>query len=150
MAKELNVPVLVLSQLNRSVETRGGLKRPQLSDLRESGAIEQDADMVIFIYRPEYYEMLEGEDGEDLRGKGEIIIAKHRNGSLDSVFLRFIGKYIKFTDVYSNEMDPSAGISPDGSFDNSGGTKRVKSKMNEIPDDQAFNSGEAGDESIPY
>jgi replicative DNA helicase len=150
LAKELNVPVLVLSQLNRSVETRGGLKRPQLSDLRESGAIEQDADMVIFIYRPEYYDMLEGEDGEDLRGKGEIIIAKHRNGSLDSVFLKFIGKYIKFTDIYSNEMDPGAGMSPDGSFDNTGGNKIVKSKMNEIPDDQPYNSGEISNEGTPF
>ena len=149
LAKELHVPVLVLSQLNRSVETRGGLKKPQLSDLRESGAIEQDADMVIFIYRPEYYDMLEGEDGQDLRGKGEIIIAKHRNGSLDSVFLKFIGKYIKFADIFSQEMDPSAGMTPDNSFDNSG-TKRVKSKMNDIPDDQPYTSEDINDEAIPY
>ncbi len=99
LAKELNVPVLVLSQLNRSVETRGGNKRPQLSDLRESGAIEQDADMVVFIYRPAYYDILTDENGNDLTNKGEIIIAKHRNGSLDSVYLNFIGKYIKFTDA---------------------------------------------------
>lgn len=96
LAKELNVPVLVLSQLSRAVETRGGNKRPQLSDLRESGAIEQDADMVIFIYRPEYYDLLAD---DEVKGKGEIIIAKHRNGSLDSVFLNFIGEYIKFTDA---------------------------------------------------
>ncbi len=99
LAKELNVPVLVLSQLNRSVETRGGNKRPQLSDLRESGAIEQDADMVVFIYRPAYYDILTDDNGNDLTNKGEIIIAKHRNGSLDSVYLNFIGKYIKFTDA---------------------------------------------------
>ena len=147
LAKELNVPVLVLSQLNRSVETRGGLKKPMLSDLRESGAIEQDADMVIFIYRPEYYDILEGEDGEDLRGKGEIIIAKHRNGSLDSVFLKFIGKYIKFTDLYTHDMDPSAGMNPDGSFEN--GNKRIKSKMNDIPDEQ-ITSGDISDEGIPF
>jgi replicative DNA helicase len=148
LAKELNVPVLVLSQLNRSVETRGGLKKPMLSDLRESGAIEQDADMVIFIYRPEYYDILEGEDGEDLRGKGEIIIAKHRNGSLDSVFLKFIGKYIKFTDLYSHDLDVGVGMSPDGSFD-LGGNKRVKSKMNELPDESVL-SGDISNEANPF
>ena len=148
LAKELNVPVLVLSQLNRSVETRGGLKKPMLSDLRESGAIEQDADMVIFIYRPEYYDILEGEDGQDLRGKGEIIIAKHRNGSLDSVFLKFIGKYIKFTDLYSHDLDVGDGMSPDGSFD-IGGNKRVKSKMNELPDENVL-SGGINDEGNPF
>lgn len=99
LAKELNVPVLVLSQLSRAVETRGGNKRPQLSDLRESGAIEQDADMVIFIYRPAYYDILDDGQGTDLTNLGEIIIAKHRNGSLDSVMLNFVGKYIKFTDA---------------------------------------------------
>ena len=99
LAKELNVPVLALSQLNRSVETRGGSKRPQLSDLRESGSIEQDADIVSFIYRPEYYGILEGEDGQSLKGMAEIIIAKHRNGGLGTINLKFVGEFTKFEDM---------------------------------------------------
>jgi replicative DNA helicase len=98
IAKELNVPVIALSQLSRGVETRGGDKRPQLSDLRESGSIEQDADMVIFLYRPEYYKITEDEDGNPTQGMGEMIISKHRNGSTGSVKLKFIGKYTKFAD----------------------------------------------------
>ncbi|MHA7878016.1 MAG: replicative DNA helicase [Bacteroidota bacterium] len=98
IAKELNVPVIVGSQLSRAVETRGGNKRPQLSDLRESGSIEQDADMVLFLYRPEYYGMTEDEEGNPTQGMAEVIVAKHRNGSLDSVILKFIGKYTQFTD----------------------------------------------------
>jgi len=104
LAKELSVPVIALSQLSRAVETRGGDKRPQLSDLRESGAIEQDADMVIFLYRPEYYKIDQDEMGNSLKGVGEVIIAKHRNGSLDSVFLKFIGKYTKFGDLENNDF----------------------------------------------
>lgn len=98
LAKELNVPVIALSQLSRAVEIRGGTKRPQLSDLRESGSLEQDSDMVAFIYRPEYYQILEDEDGQSLKGVAEIIVAKHRNGSLRTVKLGFIGKYTKFFD----------------------------------------------------
>jgi replicative DNA helicase len=104
LAKELNCPVIALSQLSRAVETRGGDKRPQLSDLRESGSIEQDADMVMFLYRPEYYGILQGENGEPLQGVGEVIIAKHRNGSLDTVQLKFIGKYTRFTDLDGPSM----------------------------------------------
>ncbi|MDH5607867.1 MAG: replicative DNA helicase [Cyclobacteriaceae bacterium] len=99
IAKELNVPVLALSQLSRAVETRGGDKKPQLSDLRESGSIEQDADMVMFLYRPEYYGITQGEDGMPLNGMGEVIIAKHRNGRTDTVQLKFIGKFTKFADL---------------------------------------------------
>ena len=102
LAKELSVPVIALSQLSRAVETRGGDKKPQLSDLRESGAIEQDADMVMFLYRPEYYGITEDEEGQPTAGVGEVIIAKHRNGSLETVKLRFIGKYTKFTDLEMN------------------------------------------------
>jgi len=148
LAKELNVPVLVLSQLNRSVETRGGLKKPQLSDLRESGAIEQDADMVIFIYRPEYYDMLEGDNGEDLRGKGEIIIAKHRNGSLDSVFLKFIGQYIKFVDLTSFEMG-GEGMSADENFESSG-PKIIRSRMNDLPDDESPSGNQTFVDDTPF
>ncbi len=105
LSKEINVPVLALSQLSRAVETRGGDKRPQLSDLRESGSIEQDADMVIFLYRPEYYKITEDEKGNSTEGLGEVIIAKNRAGTLETVPLQFIGKYTKFTDFgtgYSN------------------------------------------------
>ena len=101
LAKELDVPVIALSQLSRAVETRGGSKRPQLSDLRESGAIEQDADIVTFIYRPDYYEM---EDEESVRGISEIIVAKHRNGALDTVKLRFVADYAKFMSVDSMDF----------------------------------------------
>ena len=110
LAKELNVPVIALSQLSRAVETRGGSKRPQLSDLRESGAIEQDADIVSFIYRPEYYQILEDESGQSLKGVAEVIIAKHRNGALDTVKLRFTDKFAKFSDLGDPNFDdfPSA------------------------------------------
>ncbi len=101
IAKELNVPVLALSQLSRSVETRGGDKKPQLSDLRESGSIEQDADIVMFLYRPEYYKITVDEEGLPTQGVGEVILAKHRNGSTGNVKLKFIGKYTKFADLDS-------------------------------------------------
>lgn len=99
LAKELDIPIIALSQLNRGVESRIGIegKKPQLSDLRESGAIEQDADMVCFIHRPEYYRIYTDEkNNKDLRGLGQIIVAKHRNGATDEVWLRFIGKYARF------------------------------------------------------
>ncbi len=98
LAKELNIPILALSQLNRGVESREGVegKRPQLSDLRESGAIEQDADMVCFIHRPEYYKIYQDDKGNDLRGMAEIIIAKHRNGATGDVLLRFKGEFARF------------------------------------------------------
>ena len=101
LAKELNIPVLALSQLNPTVENRDGLegKRPQLSDLRESGAIEQDADMVLFVHRPEYYRLFQDEKGNDLRGKAQIIIAKHRKGSTGDVLLNFKGEYTRFDNI---------------------------------------------------
>jgi replicative DNA helicase len=101
LAKELEVPVVALSQLSRAVETRGGSKRPLLSDLRESGAIEQDADIVSFIYRPEYYGLTEWDDEErtPCEGQAEFIVAKHRNGGLDNIKLKFIGRLAKFTDL---------------------------------------------------
>src|SRR3546814_7055605 len=92
------VPVIALSQLSREVEKRGGNRRPILSDLRESGSIEQDADMVIFINRPEYYGLTENEEGMPTQGLAEIIISKHRNGEVTDVNLRYINKYVKFTD----------------------------------------------------
>jgi replicative DNA helicase len=98
LAKELNIPVIALSQLNRSVEMRTGNKRPQLSDLRESGAIEQDADVVLFIHRPEKYGLLEFDDGTSSVGMAEVIIAKHRNGALGDVRLQFKDYLAKFCD----------------------------------------------------
>ena len=107
LAKELNIPVLALSQLNRGVESRVGAegKRPQLSDLRESGAIEQDADMVIFLHRPEYYHILMSEDGLiDYQGKAEVVISKHRKGATGIIMMNFKGEYTRF----ENSDDPSA------------------------------------------
>src|SRR4029077_3326247 len=114
LAKELNVPIIALSQLSRAVEQRGGAKRPQLSDLRESGAIEQDADMVLFVYRQDYY----GADGagDAPPDTAEVIIAKHRNGPLDSVHLKFQKEFAKFveyepslSDYHHYESDPGDG-----------------------------------------
>jgi len=101
LAKELSIPVIALSQLSRAVETRGGSKRPLLSDLRESGAIEQDADIVSFIYRPEYYKIDEWDDEErsPTAGQGEFIVAKHRNGGLENIRLKFVGHLGKFDNL---------------------------------------------------
>ncbi len=98
IAKELNVPVIALSQLSRAVETRGGDKKPMLSDLRESGAIEQDADMVLFLYRPEYYGFDQDDQGNPTAGVAEVIIAKHRHGAIGTIRTRFISSLAKFTD----------------------------------------------------
>lgn len=109
LAKELNVPVIALSQLSRAVETRGSSKRPLLSDLRESGAIEQDADIVSFLYRPEYYKIEEWDDDEasPTAGQAEIMIAKHRNGGIENIRLKFIGHLGKFDnlDDFSGSYD---------------------------------------------
>lgn len=104
LAKELNIPVIALSQLNRGLEARTGAdgKRPMLSDLRESGAIEQDADMVIFVHRPEKFGLTQGPNGEDYLGKAEIIIAKHRKGATDTVLLDFKGEYTRFENPEDN------------------------------------------------
>ncbi len=103
LAKELNIPILALSQLNRTVEYRDNNKekgnegkRPQLSDLRESGAIEQDADMVLFVHRPEYYHIYDDGKGNDMHGMAQIIIAKHRKGATGDVLLNFKGEYTRF------------------------------------------------------
>lgn len=109
IAKELDVPVIALSQLNRSVETRHANKRPQLSDLRESGAIEQDADIVIFIHRPEKYGITEDEDGNSTHGLAQIIIAKHRNGSVEDVNLRFRQEFARFEDIEAIDIDSLSG-----------------------------------------
>jgi len=120
IAKELNVPIIALSQLSRAVETRGGAKRPQLSDLRESGAIEQDADIVMFIHRPDYYGLTD--DNPELKGMTDIIIAKHRNGEVRDVQMRFRNSEVKFVDITDSSLsaDPFS----------SDGVETISSKMN--------------------
>jgi replicative DNA helicase len=132
VAKELDVPIIALSQLNRSVETRSGNKRPQLSDLRESGAIEQDADLVLFIHRPEKYGFTEDEDGNSLKNLAEIIVAKHRNGALGDVPLKFRDEYAKYTEL----DDPEYDVSPDSDQPSA---ITYGSKMNQESDDSSGN-----------
>ncbi|MEI7499112.1 MAG: replicative DNA helicase [Bacteroidota bacterium] len=130
LAKELNIPVIALSQLSRAPEKRSAAAKPILSDLRESGSIEQDADMVLFIYRPEYYKIDVDESGDSTSGVAEVSIAKNRNGPLKDVRLRFVSKYAKFVDA---EMDysPVVPIPSNALFDGSVRTRTVMSKMND-------------------
>lgn len=141
LAKELEVPVIALSQLSRAVETRGGDKRPQLSDLRESGAIEQDADLVMFIHRPEYYNITEDETGMSTAGVAELIIAKHRNGPINSAKTRYIGQYTKFADLDTLDQNvdygsADAGIKPSQDFGSSSVIKQ--SQKWDIDEDHPF------------
>jgi len=140
IAKELDIPIIALSQLSRAVETRGGDKRPMLSDLRESGAIEQDADIVCFLYRPEYYKIHEDEHGSTL-GIGEVIVAKHRNGAVDTVRLRFIPELAKFADLESMSGNFGGdGTGSDGFDPNPFRTITRPSRMN---DDTSFDDNSA-------
>ena len=143
LAKELNVPIIALSQLSRAVEQRGskeGSRVPQLSDLRESGAIEQDADMVMFLYRPEYYDVTQSAEGENIKGLTEVKIAKHRNGSLETVKLKALLHIQKFTnwdeDPYSGIGLPSGGWRP---VDDAGGGEKLYiqtgSRMNDLQEE---------------
>lgn len=155
IAKELSVPVIALSQLSRAVETRGGDKRPQLSDLRESGSIEQDADMVMFLYRPEYYGITQDESGMPTQSMGEVIIAKHRNGSLDTVQLKFIGKYTKFTDLDMGGFGDGFGQAfPKGggvqTFESNAGTMTFGSKINNPGEEQAGPDDPPPDDGAPF
>lgn len=137
LSKELEVPVLALSQLSREVEKRGGTKKPQLSDLRESGAIEQDADIVMFIYRPEYYDITEDDKGSTL-GMADIILAKHRSGATGECRLKFIKQFARFDnrDVVDTEGlgSGAGGFAANENFDQgspmNGGTMIVDSRMN--------------------
>ncbi len=149
LAKELDVPVIALSQLNRSVETRpGNNKKPMLSDLRESGAIEQDADLVGFIYRPEYYQILEDELGNSTEGKAMIIIAKHRNGATDDVWLAFRRQFARFENLESTAFGDFSNsdnlIQPNKDFEQGESFITVSSKMNtddydpNLPGDPSF------------
>ncbi|MBR9860307.1 replicative DNA helicase [bacterium] len=122
LAKELDVPVIALAQLSRAVEQRQD-KRPVLSDLRESGSIEQDADLVTFIYRPDYYGVTQDEEGNDISGMAELIIRKHRNGQTATIPLKFISKFGKFADwEYNGYGDETFS---DNSF-------TIESKMNDM------------------
>ena len=145
IAKELDIPVIALSQLNRSVEGRSGIqgKRPHLADLRESGAIEQDADIVAFIHRPEYYGFREDTEGNSLVGLAEIIIAKHRNGALDDIQLTFKKEFAKFV-----EQDTYLSLD---------GLQIIQSKMNEdsadidaVYNSPSFPAGEMNDVQAPF
>lgn len=126
IAKELDVPIIALSQLSRAVEQRGGSKRPQLSDLRESGAIEQDADVVMFIYRPDMAGITQDEQGNSTEGMAEIIIAKHRNGRIDSAHLMFVPHLAKFIEPNSNVVQETTWS------DNVTHTVNRESRMNEF------------------
>ncbi|MBQ0016910.1 MAG: replicative DNA helicase [Bacteroidales bacterium] len=154
LSKELGIPVLALSQLSRAVETRGGSKEPQLSDLRESGAIEQDADIVMFVYRPEYYGLDEDDKGSTL-GKADIILAKHRSGSTGKVRTKFIGKFARFENDDSGSVDSGFGTMPMGSgFDDRSQTAiTIPSRMNS---DVSSDLGSGGafppvpDDDVPF
>lgn len=158
LAKELDVPIIALSQLSRQVENRGGDKRPMLSDLRESGSIEQDADMVLFLYRPEYYGNEVFEDGSSTQGICEVIISKQRNGPVGEVRLEFIKEYGRFKDFQSAmgmgsfETGPTYGASLDPAGGGETGSLTMPSKMNTPADDEPFDfDDEPTDENgIPF
>lgn len=155
IAKELNVPIIALSQLSRSVEQRGGDKRPVLSDLRESGAIEQDADIVSFIYRPEYYGFIQDEEGNSNQGVGEIIVAKHRNGALDRVRLRFIGEYARFDNIqtYAEDINvpTQTNLQANTGFDAPAQSSyTIPSRMNETFDEESSDFGRDLEDTPPF
>jgi replicative DNA helicase len=121
LARELEVPIMALSQLSRAVETRGGDRRPQLSDLRESGSLEQDADVVLFLYRPEYYGILQDEEGRPTQGITEVIIGKQRNGPVGTLRLRFLNEYMRFLSLEAPPLPtPTNGL-------------KLSSRANELP-----------------
>ncbi|MBA2249262.1 MAG: replicative DNA helicase [Chitinophagaceae bacterium] len=149
LAKELEVPIIALSQLSREVEKRGakdGQKIPQLSDLRESGAIEQDADMVMFLYRPEYYDITSNELGESNKGETHVRIAKHRNGQLDTIKLKALLHIQKFVEEdgadYNNPMPAGGSWKPIKDVEGDGAKLYIQkgSKMNdgEFDDETPF------------
>lgn len=156
LAKELDVPVIALSQLSRAVETRGGSKRPVLSDLRESGAIEQDADIVSFIYRPEYYKIEQWDDEEQAptTDQAEIIVAKHRNGSTEDVRLKFVGRFGKFEDLETmeipTEIESRMGLGDDDPFGDGGHFPSPNEAFGSAMNDNEFMSDDNYDDGIPY
>jgi replicative DNA helicase len=146
LAKDLNVPVIALSQLSREVEKRAGMKRPQLSDLRESGSIEQDADLVMFIFRPEYYQMDQFENGDPAKGLAEIMIQKNRHGPTDNIRVKFQSQYTKFTDVEeSYQFDNQAeNLHPNENFNT------FEASFNNDDTDYSGDSDISPDNTLPY
>lgn len=148
LAKELNVPIIILSQMNRGVESREGIgdKRPQLTDLRDSGTLCDEADMVCFIHRPEYYKIFQDDKGNDLRGMAEIIIAKHRNGAVGDVLLQFKGEISRFSNPDDDMCIPMPGEQE--------GTSLLRSRINpnRQQEDPKNNSvdGFKSDEPLPF
>lgn len=155
LAKELSVPVLALSQLSREVEKRKeGNKMPQLSDLRESGAIEQDADLVMFLYRPEYYEITANEMGESVLGETHVRIAKHRNGALENIKLKMLHKIQKFVEMEEDNFGfdhPFAGMrNRGGGIENDQARLYIQkgSRMNDM--DFTDEQGDLSPEDAPF
>jgi replicative DNA helicase len=157
LAKELNVPVIALAQLSRAVEQRGGNKRPQLSDLRESGSIEQDADVVCFLYRPEYYGITADEEGKPTEGIGEVIIGKQRNGPVGDVKLQFVKEYARFENLTSYDdggFDDGLAIDPYEDEENDpepgGGANLSPIRPNSNPPPPGPDDIEGMDDDEPY
>ncbi len=156
IAKELDIPIIALSQLNRSVESRGGSKRPQLSDLRESGAIEQDADIVAFIHRPEYYGLTVDENQQSTAGMAELIIAKHRNGATDTVKLRFRKEQARFSDYddadgynnFDSSIDGAADMAAVGAGNFGGAPEDYGNAF--VPAGGMNGSGAGWDDKVPF
>lgn len=145
LAKDLNIPVIALSQLSRQVEARGGDKRPMLSDLRESGSIEQDADQVIFIYRPDYYNIETWPDNSPTKGKAEVMISKNRHGSTADIRVRFISRFTKFADDIDGNDEYSQGIPPNMEGET---YQEMESKINNMPNPEENDSGFLGAEGM--
>ena len=157
LAKELNIPIIALSQLNRSVESRGTdgqSKRPQLSDLRESGAIEQDADIVAFIHRPEYYGINQDENGMPTAGMAEIILAKHRNGAVCDVNLRFLKEQARFADMDDSMLSPAQASDSQQAYDDYASGSNGLSSMGGLGSATGgefdLNASRALDEEAPF
>ena len=153
----MQIPIIALSQLNRSVESRGNdkdskeAKRPQLSDLRESGAIEQDADMVCFIHRPEYYtRSKEDANGNSIEGLAEFIIAKHRSGATDTVNLKFVSYLARFQnyDEDTRLSDFSAPVSSKFNTASAGGAPATGATP--MPGNTDFLNPANGEEKLPF
>jgi len=141
LAKELDVPVIALSQLSRAVETRGGDKRPQLSDLRESGSIEQDADVVCFLYRPEYYGITTTPEGESTTGLAEIIVGKQRNGPVGTKRLYFVKDYARFENLTTAQPQP---------FDKAGNNNQSEENDNDGTPPMGHDPGPDDEENAPF